>query len=196
MRVEVRGDVVERALDLVARDAESLRDIAELVLPHLAEVVGDDLAHMRRDLVADLFEMLHLDQQALANVPCADAPGFDGLDRAQRAHRVGHRHLHRARRVFDRDTRIEVAVLVDVADEVLHDREQPGGEQDAHVPRQPLGEGLLRLGTDNGVELVAFVVTLHEARALEGLGLGIVLSRCLREAEAVEAHASRKGLPA
>ncbi len=196
MRVEVVLYVVPRGLHLVARDAERLRDIAELVLAELAEVVGDDLLDVRRHRLADLLEVLHLDQHAFADIARADAPRLDGLDRAQRAHRVGHRHLHRGRRVLDRDQGIEIADLVDVADEVLGYRKQTGRQENAHVPRQPFGEGLLGLGAHDRIEFVSLVVALHEARALEWLGLGIVLSRSLRETEAVEANTPGKRLPA
>ena len=134
MRVEVVLYVVPRGLDLVARDAERLRDVAELVLAELAEVVGDDLLDVRRDFLADLLEVLHLDEHAFADVARADAPRLDGLDRPQRAHRVGDRHLHRGRRVLDRDPGIEVADVVDVADEVLGDRKQARRQENAHVP--------------------------------------------------------------
>ncbi len=143
VRVEVVLYVIPRSLDLVARDAERLRNVAELVLTELAEVLGDDLAHVNGNVLADLLEVFHLDQHAFAYIARSDAPRLDGLDRAQRAHRVRHRHLHRHRRLLDGHTGIEVALLVDVADEVLGDREQPRWQEHAHVPRQPFGERLL-----------------------------------------------------
>ena len=53
---------------------------------------------------------------------------------------------------------------------------QSRGQKDAGVPRQILGERLLGLRADDRVELALLFVPLHEARALEWLGLGVVAS--------------------
>src|SRR5205814_8519158 len=122
-------------------------------------------------LFPDLLEETHLDEPALAGVTGADAPWLDPLDGPERLHRVGDRDLHRSRYLLDRE--LEIAVVVQVPDDVFGDRMQSRGQQDAGVPREVFGERLLGLRADDRVELALLFVPLHEARALEWLGLGV-----------------------
>ena len=73
-----------------------------------------------------------------------------------------------------------------------------GRQEDARVPRQVLRQGLLRFGTHDRVELVFFLVTLQQARALEGFGLDILaaLVRAASDPETVDAHPTGERLPA
>ena len=196
VRVEVRLHVVPRVVDFLARDAQRLRDVAELVLAESAEVIGDDLLRVRRHRLADLLEMLDLHEQAFARVARADAPRLDRHDRAQCALGVLERDLHRLRRVLERHS-LEPAAVIDVADEVFGGRVQPRRQHHAHVPREIVGKRLLRLGADDRIELVVVVVTLHETGTFERLGLHLVRARrFVRQAEAVEADAALKRLTA
>ena len=68
-------------MDVLAADAQGLGDVAEFVLPKLAKVVGDDRTRVSRNFLADLGEVVDLDQQALAGVASADSPRLDALDR-------------------------------------------------------------------------------------------------------------------
>ena len=81
IRVEALLHPIPVLLDVLAADAQGLGDVAEFVLAELAKVVGDDRTHVCRDLLANLGEVVDLDQQALAGVASADAPRLDALDR-------------------------------------------------------------------------------------------------------------------
>ena len=72
------------------------------------------------------------------------------------------------------------------------------GQQHPCVPREVLREGLLGLRADDRIELVLFLVALHEARAFEGLGLDVLaaLVGTLPGPEAVQADAAGEGLTA
>src|SRR5438270_776402 len=81
IRVEALLHPIPVLLDVLAADAQGLGDVAEFVLAEFAKVVGDDRTHVCRDLLANLGEVVDLDQQALAGVASADAPRLDALDR-------------------------------------------------------------------------------------------------------------------
>src|SRR5262245_6213913 len=67
----------------------------------------------------------------------------------------------------------------------------------ARIPRQVLGERLLRLGAHDRIELFVLVIALHEACAFERLGLRLIATWWLiRETEAVEADTSLERLAA
>src|SRR2546423_5970641 len=71
-------------------------------------------------------------------------------------------------------------------------------QQNARVPRKIFGEGLLGFRANDRIELVLFLVPLHEAGAFERLSLDVLATfvRTLAGAEAVETHTSGEWLPA
>src|SRR5205807_555589 len=118
------------------------------------------------------------------------------LDGPERLGRVGEGGPHGLGDLFE--WHFQVPVVVQVADDVFGDRMKAGRQEDARVPRQVLRQGLLRFGTHDRVELVFFLVTLQQARALEGFGLDILaaLVRAASDPETVDAHPTGERLPA
>ncbi len=96
---------------------QRLRDVAELVLAQLAEMLGHDRPCVWRHVLAALGKVRHLDEQALLDIAGAKAPRLDRLDDLEHAFRVLERHLQCLGRVLERA--LEIAVLVEIPDEVL-----------------------------------------------------------------------------
>src|SRR5207237_8581613 len=67
IRVEALFHPIPALLDLLAREAEGLGDVAELVRAELAEVGGSDRSELRRHVFADLGERDYLSE---ATLPC------------------------------------------------------------------------------------------------------------------------------
>ena len=67
--------------------------------------------------------VFHLEQEALAKVAGADAHRIEALDRPEHALDVRHRHVDRGGDLLDRAG--QIAVLVDVADDLLADPHVP-----------------------------------------------------------------------
>src|SRR5205823_1615481 len=136
-------------------------------------------------------------EEALARVTRPNTPWFDRHDHAMDALDIRQRDLHRLRCVLERHA-LEPAALVDIADEVLRDRMQSRRKHDAHVPGQILRERLFGFGADDRIEFLVLLVALHEAAALERLGLDVDVAtrRTVRKTKAVEADATLKWLSA
>src|SRR6266849_832030 len=177
-----------------ARDPQCLRDVAELVLAQRTQLLGDDLLGVRRYRLADLFEVIHLDEEAFARVARTNAPWLDRHDRLVHALGILERDLGQPRGILERHA-LEATVVVDVPDQIFSGGMQPRWKHDAHVPREIFRERLLCLGADDRIELIVLVVALHEARALERLGLQLIAARRLvGEAEAIQTNATLQRL--
>ncbi len=125
----------------------------------------------------------------------AQAPRLDRLDRGERLLGVGDADPAGRRRVLE--GAVEIPVVVEIPDEVLGDRQQPLRQHDPHVPGQVFRERLLGLRADDRIELVVLVVALHQARALEGLGVLVLLGAArFSGAEAGQTDPTAEWIPA
>ena len=155
-----------------------------------------DRPDVRRYLLTDLGKVIDLDQEAFARVAGPDAPRLDTLDGLEDLGRIGERHLHRLRDVFERH--LEISEVVQVADDVFGHGVQSLREKHARVPGEVLREGLLGFRAYDRIELVLFLVALHQARTFEGLRLQIFAAfvRSFAGAEAVQADTAGERLTA